>query len=65
MVRLLTFTVDGHIPGDEIQLTGAGGTVEVNASVKSIVPIEKLELYFNGKVIASSDWQPDPEADSD
>ncbi len=55
---LLSFTVDGHIAGDEIQLAGDKGTVEVNASVQSIVPLEKLEVYFNGKVIASSDGSP-------
>jgi hypothetical protein len=55
---LLTLTVDGHIPGDEIHLPAAGGTVEVNASVQSIVPLEKLEVYFNGKVIESSDGSP-------
>ena len=55
---LLSFTVDGHIPGDEIQLAGDKGTVGVNASVQSIVPLEKLEVYFNGKVIASSDGSP-------
>src|SRR5262249_18138885 len=55
---LLTFTVDGHIPGDEIRLPAEGGTVEVNASAQSIVPLEKLEVYFNGKVIESSNGAP-------
>jgi TolB protein len=55
---LLTFTVNGRIPGDDIQLPDEGGTVEVNASVQSIVPIEKLEVYFNGKVIESSNGSP-------
>jgi hypothetical protein len=55
---LLTFTVDGHIAGDEIQLPAEGGTVELNASVQSIVPIEKFEVYFNGKVIESSNSSP-------
>lgn len=55
---LLTFTVDGRIPGDEIHLPAEGGTVEVNASVQSIVPLEKLEVYFNGKVIESSNGSP-------
>lgn len=54
---LLSFTVDGHIPGDEIQLAETG-MVEVNASAQAIVPIEKLEVFFNGKVIASSDGSP-------
>ncbi len=55
---LLTLTVDGRIPGDEIHLPAGGGTVEVNASVQSIVPLEKLEVYLNGKVIESSDGSP-------
>ncbi|MEO7651919.1 MAG: hypothetical protein ABIZ80_15755, partial [Bryobacteraceae bacterium] len=55
---LLALTVDGHIPGDEIHLPAEGGTVELNASVQSIVPLEKLEVYFNGKVIESSDGSP-------
>lgn len=55
---LLAFTVDGAIPGDEVQLPEGKETVEVNASAKSIVPIEKLDVYFNGKVIASSDGSP-------
>jgi Tol biopolymer transport system component len=53
---LLSLTVDGHIPGDEIQMKG--DSVEVNASAQSIVSLEKLELYFNGQVIASSDGSP-------
>jgi TolB protein len=55
---VLTFTVNGRIPGDEIQLPAEGETVEVDASVQSIVPIEKLEVYFNGKVIESSNGSP-------
>jgi TolB protein len=55
---LLTLTLDGRIPGDEIHLPAEGGNVELNASVQSIVPLEKLEVYFNGKVIESSDGSP-------
>ena len=55
---LLTLTVDGRIPGDTIQLPPEGGAVEVNASVQSIVPIEKLEVFFNGKVVESSNGGP-------
>ncbi|MBM3785581.1 MAG: hypothetical protein FJW30_14550 [Acidobacteria bacterium] len=51
---LLSLTVDGHIPGDEIQLPASGGTVELNASAQSIVPLEKLEVFSNGKAIESS-----------
>jgi len=55
---LLTFTVDGRIAGGEIHLPEQGGTVELNAGVQSIVPIEKLEVFLNGKVIESSNGAP-------
>ncbi|MFN7934705.1 MAG: CehA/McbA family metallohydrolase [Bryobacteraceae bacterium] len=55
---LLAFTIDGRIPGDEVQLSADGGSVELNASAQSIVPLEKLEVFFNGKVIASSNGAP-------
>lgn len=48
---LLRFNVDGRIPGDEILLPDSGGEVEVSGGVEAIVPLEKLELFFNGKVI--------------
>jgi hypothetical protein len=55
---LLSLTVNGRIPGDEIQLPAAGGAVDLNASVQSIVPVEKLEVFFNGRVIVSSNGSP-------
>lgn len=48
---LLRFEVNGQIPGDEIRLPETGGSVEVFGSVESIVPLEKLEIFLNGKVI--------------
>ncbi|MBL8230438.1 MAG: CehA/McbA family metallohydrolase [Bryobacterales bacterium] len=51
---LLRVDVDGRIPGDEIHLPDAGGSVELRASVESIVPIEKMEVFFNGKVIETA-----------
>jgi len=48
---LLRLEVDGRIPGDEIRLPEAGGAVEVAASAEAIVPLEKIEIFFNGKVI--------------
>ena len=48
---LLKLEVDGRMPGDEIRLPDQGGSVQVEASVESIVPLEKLELFFNGKPI--------------
>jgi TolB protein len=48
---LLRLEIDGRMPGDEIRLPAEGGTIEVAGSVDSIVPLEKLELFFNGKAI--------------
>jgi hypothetical protein len=48
---LIEFTVGGRMPGEEIELPAAGGAVEVEADVRSIVPLAKLLLVFNGRVI--------------
>jgi len=49
---LLGFDVDSKHPGDEITLTNAT-TLPYRASLRSIVPIDHLELIFNSRVIAS------------
>lgn len=48
---LLEFDVDGQIPGGEVSLPAGGGTVTVRGTVRSIVPIEKIEIVFKRKVI--------------
>jgi hypothetical protein len=50
---LLQFQADGQTPGGEIKLGASGGTVEVNVEAKSHVPIHRLEVVWNGKVVAS------------
>jgi TolB protein len=50
---LLQFEVNGQIPGAEIRLPAAGGAVDVSAAVDSIVPVDRMEIYFNGAVIES------------
>jgi hypothetical protein len=50
---LLLFHAGGHRPGEEITLGPGGGTVPVHADVHSFVPIHKLEVIFNGRVVAS------------
>ena len=50
---LLDFRANGHIPGDEIHLGSVGGTVDLKGKVQSFVPLEKLEIIENGKVIQS------------
>ena len=48
---LVEFTVDGAIPGETVNLPEQGGTVELRAWVRSITPIERLILVWNGDVI--------------
>jgi hypothetical protein len=50
---LLLFKVDGHVPGEEIALGSGGGTVDVQADIQSFVPFHKVEVIFNGRVVAS------------
>jgi hypothetical protein len=50
---LLHFTVEGHMPGDTIQLPGNGGIVEVEAIAESIFPIHRLEVVQHGRVVAA------------
>ncbi|MCC6444728.1 MAG: CehA/McbA family metallohydrolase [Armatimonadetes bacterium] len=50
---ILRFTVDGQPIGSTHRLSGPG-TVEVEASVKSIFPVHTLEIVQQGRVIAST-----------
>jgi len=50
---LLEFRVDGHTPGDEIRLGAGGGSMEVTVEATSYVPFHRLEVVFNGAVVAS------------
>lgn len=51
---LMTFSVDGIEPGDELRMPSGGGTVHVSAEAISLTgPVHKLELVFNGTVVAT------------
>lgn len=50
---LLDFHADGKMPGGEIRLRAGGGAVEVRASATCYVPFHRLEVVFNGRVVAS------------
>ena len=50
---LVYFTLDGKDPGDEIHLEAGTHALRAVAEVKSITPIEIIELLFNGDVIAT------------
>jgi hypothetical protein len=49
------FHADGRPPGAEITLGAGGGTIEVTADAQCFVPIHRLEVIFNGKVVAVQD----------
>jgi hypothetical protein len=48
---LLGLTVEGQPPGAEIQLHPGASTLHYKGFLRSIVPIDHLELVMNGKVI--------------
>jgi hypothetical protein len=49
---LLLFTVNGQDPGAVIHLTSADETIRVQAAVQSQVPLRRLEVVANNKVVA-------------
>jgi hypothetical protein len=51
---ILDFTVDGRRAGDTLSLTGNGGTVEVEATAESVLPIHRLEIVQQGRVVAAT-----------
>ena len=50
---LLTFTVSGKEPGDELIMTAPRSPLPVHVTLRSIVPVDHLELVGNGKVVVS------------
>jgi hypothetical protein len=52
---ILRFTVNGAQIGDTLALPGNGGTVEVHAEARSILPIHSLQIVQEGRVVASTD----------
>lgn len=58
----LLFQADGHVPGDEIHFRSGGGEVEVQAHATCFFPFHRLEVIFNGRVVASRE---DPEGRRD
>jgi len=41
------------LPGDEIRLPPGGGKIRLRAALRSIVPLDRLEIVANGRVIQS------------
>ena len=51
---IVHFSVEGRQVGDTVRLSGPG-TVEVEAWAESILPIHKLEIVQEGRVVASAE----------
>jgi hypothetical protein len=50
---VMTFTVDGRNPGDELKKGAAPANVRVKATVRTHVPVDKVEVVVNGKPVIS------------
>ena len=50
---LVEFTLGGHSVGDELKLDRAQEAVSFTAKLRSIVPVDHLELVCNGRVVQS------------
>jgi hypothetical protein len=48
---LLNFEVNGQIPGGEIHLPENGGNITAVAQLDTMAPLEKVEIFWNGKPI--------------
>ena len=48
---LLEFWADQSMPGDQITVSKAGGTIQLRGVMRSIVPVDRLEVVHNGKII--------------
>ncbi len=49
---LLGFTLDRKELGDELRLPAGGGELTARVSLRSMVPVDHLEIVGNGKVVA-------------
>jgi hypothetical protein len=49
---LIDISVDGKSMGDSIHLPAGGGTLEVQATARSVAPFHVLQIVRNGQVIA-------------
>jgi hypothetical protein len=56
---LLGLTVDGHSPGSELQLPAAGVSVHLQGFMRSIVPMDHLQVMSQGKVVLEVPLQGD------
>ena len=48
---LVELSVNGALPGETVTIPAGGGVVDVQAQVRSIVPLQKVTLFFNGQTV--------------
>ena len=48
---LLGLTVEGHGPGEEMELSDGSHELEYSGFLRSAVPVDHLELVYNGEVV--------------
>jgi TolB protein len=48
---LLGFTVEDRGPGEDIALAASGGTLRFKGFLRSSVPVDRVEIVMNGKVV--------------
>jgi dipeptidyl aminopeptidase/acylaminoacyl peptidase len=48
---LVELSVNGMLPGESVSMPSGGGRVRVEGRVRSVVPLQKATLYFNGRPI--------------
>jgi Tol biopolymer transport system component len=48
---LVELTVNGRIPGETVELPPSGGEVVIEARVRSITPLDRVFLVFNGETV--------------
>jgi Tol biopolymer transport system component len=51
---LVELRINNRLPGDEIRLPPGGGSVQVQARLLSVAPVERFEIIQNNQVVASS-----------
>jgi hypothetical protein len=47
----MQFRISNRLPGDRLALDARGGEITVEGWVKSLNPLSKVELVFNGEVV--------------
>jgi Tol biopolymer transport system component len=48
---LVELSVNGMLPGETVNVPSAGGQLSVQVQVRSIVPLQKVTLYFRGQPV--------------